>query len=118
MAVQAPGIYQDPVQKAKFEKPRMDNAVHTLGAISHSDASSSITAACPDNTAWTNSQPNEDVSHQIISSYFIGPQAENLPFFERNIHIILKELRQARHKYFPEDGVGHPLPESYAHSNI
>ncbi|KAI1269383.1 pyridoxal-dependent decarboxylase domain-containing protein [Xylariaceae sp. FL1019] len=46
----------------------------------------------------------DDKSHQIISSYFIGPQAENLPFFRDNISIILDELESARTKYFPEDG--------------
>ncbi|KAI0436642.1 pyridoxal-dependent decarboxylase domain-containing protein [Xylaria telfairii] len=45
-----------------------------------------------------------DVSHQVISSYFIGPRAENLPYFKENIHIILEELEKARHNYFPEDG--------------
>ncbi|KAH8880843.1 PLP-dependent transferase, partial [Thozetella sp. PMI_491] len=45
-----------------------------------------------------------DVSHQIISSHFIGPQAENLSYFKRNIHTILEELRLARNNYFPEDG--------------
>ncbi|KAI0161298.1 pyridoxal-dependent decarboxylase domain-containing protein [Xylariaceae sp. FL1272] len=45
-----------------------------------------------------------DTSHQTISSYFIGPQAENLPFFKENISIILEELENARTKYFPEDG--------------
>ncbi|KAF6815192.1 hypothetical protein CSOJ01_03644 [Colletotrichum sojae] len=46
----------------------------------------------------------EDESHQIISSYFIGPQAENLPYFKENIDIILDELKSARVNYFPEDG--------------
>ncbi|CAH0051282.1 unnamed protein product [Clonostachys solani] len=45
-----------------------------------------------------------DISHQIISSYFIGPQAENLDYFEANIHNILEELRNGRTKYFPQDG--------------
>ena len=47
----------------------------------------------------------EDVSHQQISSYFIGPQAENLPYFENNIRTILKELGIARTNYFGDDGV-------------
>lgn len=56
------------------------------------------------NTA-KNTDTYGDVSHQVISSYFIGPQAENLPYFKENIHIILEELEKARHNYFPEDGV-------------
>ncbi|VUC26346.1 unnamed protein product [Clonostachys rosea] len=45
-----------------------------------------------------------DISHQIISSYFIGPQAENLDYFEANIHTILEELRNGRTNYYPQDG--------------
>lgn len=50
----------------------------------------------------------EDVSHQRISSYFIGAQAENLSYFEENIHIILEQLKKARTSYFHEDGVSYP----------
>ncbi|KAI1750214.1 pyridoxal-dependent decarboxylase domain-containing protein [Xylaria castorea] len=56
------------------------------------------------NTAYNSTATHEDVSHQVISSYFIGPQAENLPYFKENIHIILEELERARNNYFPEDG--------------
>ncbi|KAI0205736.1 pyridoxal-dependent decarboxylase domain-containing protein [Astrocystis sublimbata] len=56
------------------------------------------------NTAFNTTATNEDISHQVISSYFIGPQAENLPYFKKNIHIILEELEKTRHNYFPEDG--------------
>ena len=48
---------------------------------------------------------HEDVSHQAISSYFIGPQAENMPYFKDNITIILDKLVAARLRYFPQDGV-------------
>ncbi|KAI1630536.1 pyridoxal-dependent decarboxylase domain protein [Biscogniauxia mediterranea] len=44
-----------------------------------------------------------DVSHQVISSYFIGPQAENLKYFKKKIDIILGEHEQARQKYFSGD---------------
>lgn len=44
-------------------------------------------------------------THQAISAYFIGPKAENLDLFQENIKTILDELRDARLKYFPEDGV-------------
>ncbi len=64
----------------------------------------------------------EDISHQYISSYFIGPQAENLSYFEQNIHTILDELRKARTNYFQEDGVGVPFfpfsPLSLPHTII
>ncbi|KAI1419520.1 pyridoxal-dependent decarboxylase domain-containing protein [Xylaria sp. FL1777] len=56
------------------------------------------------NAAHKSSATYEDVSHQVISSYFIGPQAENLPYFKENIDIILEELEKARKNYFPEDG--------------
>lgn len=58
------------------------------------------------NTSYNTKATHEDESHQIISSYFIGPQAENLPYFKENIHIILDELELARKNYFQEDGVG------------
>ncbi|KAE8153919.1 pyridoxal phosphate-dependent transferase [Aspergillus avenaceus] len=41
----------------------------------------------------------EDLSHQAISSYFIGPQAENMSYFKDNIMTVLSELEQARKKY-------------------
>ncbi|KAF2762538.1 PLP-dependent transferase [Pseudovirgaria hyperparasitica] len=44
-----------------------------------------------------------DASHQIISSHFIGPQSENLPYFKQNIDTILDELEKARARYFPKD---------------
>jgi hypothetical protein len=56
---------------------------------------------------YTNGTTKEagDVSHQIISSHFIGPRAENLDFFKENINNILEELHLARLNYYPEDGV-------------
>jgi hypothetical protein len=84
----------DAADEIVLNKPRVD-----------SDASSTVTVACPDQTAWMAKESHGDISHQIISSYFIGPQAENLPYFEKNIHTILEELRLARTRYFPEDGV-------------
>ncbi len=47
----------------------------------------------------------EDKSHQAVSSYFIGPQAENLGDFKDNIDSILHQLEKTRTNYFPEDGV-------------
>ena len=47
----------------------------------------------------------QDVSHQRISSYFLGPRAENYEFFKENIIQILDEQRDSRLNYFPEDGV-------------
>ncbi|KAE8143371.1 pyridoxal phosphate-dependent transferase [Aspergillus pseudotamarii] len=40
-----------------------------------------------------------DLTHQAISSYFIGPQAENMGYFKDNISTILQELEDARKKY-------------------
>jgi len=47
----------------------------------------------------------EDESHEAVSSYFIGPHAENLRYFKDNIETILNELGKARRKYYPNDGV-------------
>lgn len=49
--------------------------------------------------------PEEDESHQIISSYFLGPKAENYEFFKKNIMEILDGQKDARLDYFPRDGV-------------
>ncbi|KAK8069100.1 pyridoxal-dependent decarboxylase domain protein [Apiospora phragmitis] len=68
----------------------------------HSEAVSSQDR--PENTVYNTTATHEDKSHQIISSYFIGPQAENLDYFKENIHAILEELERARHAYFPGDG--------------
>jgi hypothetical protein len=45
----------------------------------------------------------QDKSHQAVSSYFIGPQAENLGDFKENIESILNELQKARNNYYPDD---------------
>jgi hypothetical protein len=47
----------------------------------------------------------EDKSHQAVSSYFIGPQAENLRDFKENIGSILNELEKTKKNYFPTDDV-------------
>ncbi|KAK3347118.1 pyridoxal-dependent decarboxylase domain protein [Lasiosphaeria hispida] len=49
----------------------------------------------------------EDISHQAISSWFIGPRAENLPEFRSNITALLDELQLAREDYFKEDENGY-----------
>jgi hypothetical protein len=46
-----------------------------------------------------------DLTHQAISSYFIGPEAENLDEFKANIATILDELEKARKAYFPQPPV-------------
>ena len=51
----------------------------------------------------------EDVSHQKISSHFLGPRAENYEFFRSNILTILEEHRDSRLDYFPDDGVSVPM---------
>ncbi|KAK7710458.1 hypothetical protein SLS57_008424 [Botryosphaeria dothidea] len=55
-------------------------------------------------TSGASKKSVEDVSHQAISSYFIGPQAENLTYFKDNINTILDRLKETRVNYFPEDG--------------
>ncbi|PKY00697.1 pyridoxal-dependent decarboxylase domain-containing protein [Aspergillus campestris IBT 28561] len=42
--------------------------------------------------------------HHVISSYFIGPRAENLPDFKNNLDTILDELEKAREAYHGSDG--------------
>ena len=58
---------------------------------------------------YTATTSQEDTSHQAVSSYFIGPQAENLQYFKDNLEIILEEQRYGRETYFPEDGVSSPF---------
>ncbi|KAF3760257.1 hypothetical protein M406DRAFT_85607 [Cryphonectria parasitica EP155] len=56
-------------------------------------------------TSGASKASHEDVSHQAISSYFIGPQAENMAYFRKNIGVLLDQLEKARLNYFPGDGV-------------
>ncbi|CAN8102060.1 unnamed protein product [Discula destructiva] len=55
-------------------------------------------------TSGSAKESHEDVSHQMISSLFIGPRAENLKFFRQNIDRLLNEVEKARKSYYPEDG--------------
>ena len=48
--------------------------------------------------------PVDDESHQIISSYFLGPKAENYDFFQKRLSDIFEAQRDARLDYFPKDG--------------
>lgn len=106
MALQSSAIFphaHDLASKLKSELPEIIKS-HEAPDLDD-DHSDTVYAASPEHkTAWSSYQ-TPDVSHQIISSYFIGPQAENLQYFENNIHTILEELRLARNKYYPEDGV-------------
>ena len=52
------------------------------------------------------SPPSKDTDpHHVISSYFIGPKAENLDSFKANIETILAEVKKARDEYYPADNV-------------
>ncbi|KAL8725702.1 MAG: hypothetical protein Q9181_006313, partial [Wetmoreana brouardii] len=53
---------------------------------------------------YTNKPPEDDESHQMISSLFLGPHAENYEYFKSNVITILEATRDARLNYFPEDG--------------
>ena len=58
---------------------------------------------------YTTKAPQDDVSHQMISSLFLGPHAENYEYFKDNIIKILEATKQARLDYHPEDGVSSTL---------
>lgn len=52
------------------------------------------------------SPPCHDTNpHEVISTYFIGPKAENLPVFQENLITILKELENTRLAYHKDDEV-------------
>ena len=57
------------------------------------------------NNVYSSIAAHEDTTHQAISSYFLGPQGENLNRFKENLDIILEEQRYVRETYFPQDGV-------------
>lgn len=108
MAVAAPNLFRkDLASRLRPEPPEVKSREIFDMSDGNTDTVvvTSPEKALQQGTAWT-SYRTGDVSHQIISSYFIGPQAENLTYFEDNIHTILEELRKARRRYFPEDGVG------------
>ncbi|KAL9026501.1 MAG: hypothetical protein Q9196_004837 [Gyalolechia fulgens] len=54
--------------------------------------------------SYCTKKSEEDESHQMISSLFLGPHAENYEYFKSNIIAILECTRDARRNYFPEDG--------------
>ncbi|KAL8784727.1 MAG: hypothetical protein Q9213_003824 [Squamulea squamosa] len=58
----------------------------------------------PNGTIYTSKAPEDDESHQMISSLFLGPHAENYEYFKSNIINILEATRDSRLNYFPEDG--------------
>lgn len=49
--------------------------------------------------------PDEDESHQVVSSYFLGPKAENFDWFKKQLDEILEAVRDARLDYYPRDPV-------------
>ena len=59
----------------------------------------------PNGNLYTSKAPEDDESHQMISSLFLGPHAENYEYFKSNIIAILEATRDARQNYFPDDGV-------------
>lgn len=60
----------------------------------------------PKGNIYTTKESSEDVSHQIISSLFLGPQAENMDYFKKNVTAILDAQAASRKSYCPGDGVG------------
>ncbi|KAL8834411.1 MAG: hypothetical protein Q9176_007498 [Flavoplaca citrina] len=58
----------------------------------------------PNGNLYTSKAPEDDESHQMISSLFLGPHAENYEYFKSNIIAILEATRNARLNYFPDDG--------------
>lgn len=66
------------------------------------------------NDVYTTNTPYGDKSHEAISSWFIGPQAENYEYFKRNVITILEGQRYARQSYSPDDGVSLQIKLSYS----
>ena len=66
---------------------------------------------------YTTKPPEDDVSHQMISSLFLGPHAENFDYFKDNIIAVLELTKAARENYFPEDGVSSSTVQ-FRHSPI
>lgn len=59
----------------------------------------------PNGLSYSTKNSEDDESHQMISSLFLGPHAENYEYFKSNVIAILEYTRDARLNYFPEDGV-------------
>lgn len=115
VAKEPSNISQGPYKPSEFAEPPLsvakdDGTKLTAKALEEHTDSSNATVAMPERTAYTTKDATDDVGHQIISSLFIGPQAENLSYFKQNIDTILEELRLARTNYYPEDGVCPLIP--------
>ena len=56
---------------------------------------------------YTDKSGEEDISHEAISSWFLGPRAENLQYLKENVLAILDGQAAARSNYADkyEDGV-------------
>ncbi|KAL9602441.1 MAG: hypothetical protein Q9219_001865 [cf. Caloplaca sp. 3 TL-2023] len=65
---------------------------------------SKIQKNLPNGLSYATKKPEDDESHQMISSLFLGPHAENYEYFKSNVISILEYTRDARLNYFPEDG--------------
>ena len=59
----------------------------------------------PDHCIYLSAAADHEDSHKITSSLFLGPQAENMECFRKNISDILDAHTDARLSYKPEDGV-------------
>ena len=55
-------------------------------------------------SVYHSTDPADDESHQKISSYFLGPKAENSDFFQKCLADIFEAQRDARLDNFPKDG--------------
>lgn len=56
-------------------------------------------------TSGASEPSHEKSSYKAISSYFIGPQAENIELFKDHINVLLDQMVKTRKNYFPGDGV-------------
>lgn len=84
---------------------KMDSIKSKLSKGLPNDKGPSDDKDLPNGNLYTTKQPEDDESHQMISSLFLGPHAENYEYFKSNIIAILEYTRDARLNYFPEDGV-------------
>ncbi|KAL2864761.1 pyridoxal phosphate-dependent decarboxylase family protein [Aspergillus lucknowensis] len=57
----------------------------------------------PDQSTSSDSSQYDETVHQRVSSFFLGPRAENMDFFAQNIMSILENHAKARKAYIPHD---------------
>ena len=80
--------------------------------LEYPSATSTIPSNTPIVSPASEMSSEEELAHETICSYLIGPQVGNRSLFQKNVTITLDELRNARQSYLAK-GCLFPYFEHY-----